>query len=284
MTDTRSQQAVYEDIPVMIAGKKISKVQDIKRITDALDQRGIDKCVFFVTDIDEQVVLPVLIGSKIKGNFKSIVVRVTADLIPDIAAVTGATPIQDSMGTTFNTSRYEDLGLARKVISDARTTLIMGDVKAAANRALELEVDASSEPNDILKARILEKAARLRGKIAILSIGANSDFAREHKKDKAQDAVKAIPAAAAEGWVKGGGQTWKEIAKELGGSIGEQILKKALLRPSELLKESGVTDFKDIKDPAKVERVALENAAEAAGILQTVNAAILFTEAPKLGN
>lgn len=274
-TDQRAQNATYEDIPVMIATKKISKVQDIKRITDALDSRGIDRCAFFVADIEESV-LAVLVASKLKGNFKSVVIRITQDIVPDIASVTGARPVSDAAGTTFSTMTFNDLGVAKKIIVDGHTTLIQGDVKGAANRALELEVDASAEDNDILKSRLLERAGRLRGKIAVMKIGANSDFAREHKKDKAQDVVKAIPAAATEGLVMGAGMTWNEIANEIGSeTIGEQILSNVLKVPRQKMIDSGYSDFEGIRDPAKVERVALENAVEAAGIVITIQALIL---------
>lgn len=285
MTDTKTQQAIYEDIPIFISGKKITKVQDIKKITDALEQKGIDQCAFFVSDIDD-VVTAVLAQSKLTGRFKSVVVRITKDILPDLASVTGAKPFGDEFGKPFNSATIQDLGIARKIVVDARTSMIMGDPKGATARALELEIDATGEDNDILKARLQERAARLRGKIAVLKIGANSDFAREHKKDKAQDVVKAIPAAAAEGLVNGAGETWCAVSLELGETIGEEILKKALVVPyQKILEGSGDKNGfklmgKGIKDPAKVERVALENAAEAAGIVITLTALIL-EDAPK---
>lgn len=274
MTDKKTQQAIYEDIPVFVAGKKVSKVQDIKKVVDILESKGIHKCVFFVADI-EDLVTAVLVQSKIMGKFDAVVVRINKEMMQDIAAVTNANSFSDETGKPFNSAIFSDLGIAEKIICDVRTTLIMGDPASASKRALELEVDATGEDNDILKARLLERAARLRGKIAVIRVGANSDFAREHKKDKAQDVVKAIPAAAAEGLVAGGGGVWLEIADELGNNtIGEQILRRALQAPRNRLVASGVTEF-NIKNPAKVERIALENAVEAAGIVLTLHALIL---------
>ena len=211
------------------------------------------------------------------GKFGSVVVRIDKEMLKDLEAVTGARAVSEAGGATFSSVRFEDLGVAKKVIIDSRTSLIIGDAEGAAARALELEIDATGEDNDILKARILERAARLRGKIAIIKVGANSDFAREHKKDKAQDVVKAIPAAAAEGLVQGAGMTWHKIASELGKeTIGEQILSEALQVPlNKILDTCKKSEIKHVLDPAKVERVALENAAEAAGIVLTLSALIL---------
>lgn len=286
MTDTKTQQAIYEEMPIFISGKKIAKVQDIKKITDALEQKGIDQCAFFVSDMDD-VVTAVLAQSKLTGRFKSVVVRIDKEMAADLAAVTGARPFGDEYGHPLQTAMFQDLGIAKKIIVDARTSLIMGDPKGSNSRALELEIDATGEDNDILKARLLERAARLRGKIAVIKVGANSDFAREHKKDKAQDVVKAIPAAASEGLVKGAGETWCAVSLELGETIGEEILKRALVVPyQKILEGSGDKNGfnlmgKNIKDPAKVERVALENAAEAAGIVITLTALILDVPDPQ---
>ncbi len=287
ITDTKSNKAIYSDIPVLVSQKKISNVQNINKIVSELAKKGINQCAFFVDDMDERV-LAVLVANKVQGKFNSVVVRGIKEELEDIAGATGATLIGEQSGITFDNIELNNLGSAIKLTIDHNSSLIISDPKYARNKALEMELNATNEPNQYRKQKLLERSARLRGKIAVLRIGANNDLAREHKKDKAEDAVKAVPAALSEGLVDGAGKAWLDISKELDSStIGNQILKRALRAPYEkILSNKGVLDEEEVKvkDPAKVERVALENAAEAAGIFITTAYAITQEEDTVRGN
>ncbi len=289
ITDSKTHKAEYEDIPILVSAKKINNVQNIAPLTGKLAQSGIAQCAFFVSDIDERV-LAVLVANKIQGKFNSVVVRANKEELQDIAGATGAVIIGEESGVDFINLSEKHLGKADKLTVDSHTTVIIANPLNAQARASELEADAEEEPNQFLKQRLEERAARLRGKIGIIRVGTNNDLSRSHKKDKAEDAIKAVPAALAEGLVKGAGRAWWEVSEELkGDTVGEQILKNALKRPYEKIRENkGISvsvlddaDINDIHDPAKVERVALENAVEAASIFITTSYAL--TEEEKEG-
>lgn len=283
-TNSKTQKAEYDDIPIFVSSKKIGNVQNIAPLTGELTKMGIHHCAFFVPEIDEKV-LAVLIANKIQGKFDSVVVRANKEELEDIAGATGAVPLGEESGVDFTNLKTAHLGKAHKLTVDAHTTVIIADSINAIIRASELDVKAEEEPNQFLKQRIKERAARLRGKIGIIKIGAKNDLSREHKKDKAEDAIKAVPAALEGGLVEGAGKAWVRVADELKGkSIGEQILKKALKRPYEkILENSGglPEDEAVVRDPAKVECVALENAVEAASIFITTSYAIIEEEKGK---
>ncbi len=169
----------------------------------------------------------------------------------------------------------------------------MADPIKANNQALKIAADAANEDNMFLKERLEKRAARLRGEVAVLKVGAANDMAREHKKDKADDAIHSVKLALAEGVVPGAGAAWKEVSNEMkdADTPGGRIIKRALLYPSSLLgienainksaiqlggKESG-----EVWDSFVVEKTALTNAAETAGIFLTTKYALLEKDDPK---
>ncbi len=278
INDMQTGKAVFEEIPVIVIKKKLATIQNLQPFLQYRQESGLDKCAFFVDEIDDSI-LAFLVKNKVNGLLNSVVVRANMEQLDDIVAVTGSTPISDASGVSFEKfDPVKHMGKAHKLVVDAHTTLIQGDGKGARNRALELELDATNEPNGYRKDKLEERAARLRGKIAILKVGGFTDLEREYKKLKAEDAVKCLPAAFDEGLVDGAGKTWYEIAAKLkGDTVGEQILSKALLLPTaQLMENSGEDNISSegIIDPCKVERVSLENASSAAGIAITTIAVI----------
>lgn len=278
INDNKAHKAVFEDVPVFVSAKRIATVQNLQNVISAVTSAGGNSVAIFTEDIDEKV-LGVLVGLKLKGQLDVVVVKAIPDELEDIAGATGAVAVGASSGVDFAQVGVKHLGKANKLIVSNHSTLIIGDPENAKIQANNLEVDAEHEPNQFLKEKYKVRAARLRGKIAVLRVGANSDLAREHKKDKAEDAVKAVPAALAEGLVPGAGVAWAQVAKELGDSVGENILAGALQAPYlKILENAGRTPdnpFTGVLDPTKVERVALENAAEAAGIFITTSHAVI---------
>ncbi len=282
-TDEKTHKGTLEDVPVVVATQKMGKNADLVNLAKQWQEQKIAQAAFFVADIDDQM-LGLLVKNHLMKNFLAIVVRCNAEQLEDVAAITGATIIGEQSGVLWENVKLSDLGRARKIVADRNTTLIQADSEAAAHRALELEVDATDEPNMYRQARLQERAARLRGKIAILKVGGFTELEREYKELKTEDAIKALPAAFKEGLVKGAGRTWHEISEKLkGNTIGEQILKKALKAPLEQLKKNSGKEevpYKDIVDPTMVERVSLENAVSAAGLFITTIAAVVLEKEP----
>ena len=201
--------------------------------------------------------------------------------------------VSDSTGVTFQSITTGQLGFAKSVISDQHKTLFLGDGIASKEYADVLERQVDTEPNQYIKKKIEERVAQLRGGIAVIRIAAPTDLEREYLKLKAEDAIKAVQAALEEGIVTGGGLALWDIAQNIStDTVGGIVLKKSLIAPARKIIENGGQDYteimskpddyklslKDVSDPTKVERIALQNAVSAAGALITSFA--LITDIP----
>ena len=295
ITDQKKARAVMTDIPVFCTEKKISSVVDIKPLFEQFAKAGISSAVIVCEDI-ENTMLGVMVLNKQMGNFNPVVIRATGPLLEDIEVVTGATRVSEKTGVSFQTVDIsKHLGRASKVVCDANKTLFIADSPKGKDHADSLQSLADDEPNQYIKKRYLDRVAKLRGGVAVLKVGAATDFEREYIKLKADDAVKAVKAALEEGVVEGGGMALWRIAEEMKPeTIGGEILKKSLVSPLRKILENAGLDYAEIIknlpdgegydaknnkyvnmleagiiDPAKVERVAVENAVSAAGTFIT---------------
>lgn len=299
--DPKDKKARYmeSDVHVLVTEKKISSVADIQPLWTKFSEKGISKCVIVCDDI-ENPILGMLLGNKLTGRFNSVVVRATGDLLKDIEAAVGATRVSDTTGITFQNIDIEHLGKVKKATIDAnKSVFISEDPSKSTLYAHHLEKFAESEPNQFIKTRLEKRISQLRGGVAVLKIG-SGDFEREYLKDKADDAIKACKAALQEGVVVGGGQCLLRIALKMSDkTIGQQILKKALTAPFKKILENANKDYTEvimkgglngydvkndkyvdmfeagILDPAKVERVAIENAVENAAQFTTMSVSVI---------
>lgn len=307
VTDRKSNRAIYENVPVLISEKKISNISDIAPIFEMFKKEGIGQCVIVCEDIDDAM-LGVLVQNKLMGTFNSLVIRATGWLLQDIEGAVGARAISDSTGVTFKSFTRDQLGVAKQVVCDANKTVFTTDGVAAKQYASLLDMQAENEPNMYQAEKLKHRAAKMRGGVAVLRIGASTDFERDYLRLKAEDSVKAVQAALAEGIVEGGGMTFWRIAQDLKpDTIGDTILKAALTAPLRTIIENSGKDYTEvisqlppgegynakddcyepliaggIIDPSKVERCALENAVSAASTF--ISTFALITEVPDVKN
>lgn len=287
-TNRQTLKAEYEDVPVVVAFQKLDKDADLMPIAQQFREQGINKAVFFLQDISDHMLgtliknhLPPPLGT---GGFHSLAIKCLPEQLEDIAALTGARIVGEQNGVLWENLKLDDLGHADSVVADKNTTLLRGDGDLASKRAIELDINATDEPNMYRQARLRERAARLRGKIAILKVGGYTELEREYRELKAEDTIKAIPAAFEENLVQGAGLSFASIATKLGeDGVGNQILRVALRAPFEQLQLNagilkGEFPIDDnglmIIDPLKVERVSLENAVSAAAMILTTVAVV----------
>ena len=242
------------------------------------------------------------------------------ETLEDLAALTGATVISESKGLRLDQADIDMLGSADKITVAQNNTTIIGGYGAKVDmdtRIAQLKNEIVSTTSNYDKERCQERLARLIGGVAILYVGANSEVEMKEKKDRIDDALCATRAAMEEGVVTGGGTTYIRSLITLSNLKGDSadentgisIIKSALVAPLRQIAENagkegavivnkvleGYNDFgynaridgyenlnsAGVIDPAKVTRVALENAASIAGLFLTTECLITDKKEPK---
>lgn len=236
------------------------------------------------------------------------------EMLEDIAILTGGTVISEEKGIKLESATLDMLGTAESItINKDNTTIVngAGDKEAIAARVAQIKAQIAATKSTYDKEKLQERLAKLAGGVAQLNVGAASEVEMKEKKDRVDDALSATRAAIEEGIVPGGGVTYIRAQKALDGLKGEnedeqtgiEIVRRAIEEPLRQIvtnagKEGAVVvdkvragegDFgynarKDtyenlraagVVDPAKVTRVALENAASIAGMFLTTECVIV---------
>ena len=235
-------------------------------------------------------------------------------MLEDIAVLTGGVVISEDKGLKLEQATLEMLGTARKVtISKDNTTIVngAGEKENIQARVAQIKNEIENTTSSYDKEKLQERLAKLAGGVAVLYVGANSEVEMKEKKDRVDDALCATRAAMEEGVVVGGGTTYiraqQELANLKGANADEQtginIVCRAIEEPLRQIVynaggegavvvnkvREGKGDFgynaradvyedlraKGVIDPAKVARVALENAASIAGMFLTTECLIV---------
>ena len=235
------------------------------------------------------------------------------EMLEDIAVLTGGVVISEEKGLKLESATIDMLGRAEKVtVNKENTTIVngMGDKEAIAARVAQIKAQIEKTTSDYDREKLQERLAKLAGGVAVLYIGAASEVEMKEKKDRVDDALSATRAAIAEGIVPGGGVAYIRAIASLDGLKGDnddettgiEIVKRAIEEPlRQIVANAGVEGavvvqkVKDGKgdfgynartgeyenffaagviDPAKVTRVALENAASIAGMFLTTECVI----------
>jgi len=304
--DPNKARALYTHIPVLCTAKRMGTVNDLK-FFDKLAKEGINELVIVAEEIEPSI-LGIFVATKISGKMNLLVIKAAGPLLEDIAAATGATLISDETGVNFENFEVKHLGKADKVICEEKKTIFTSGAPSAKKQADRLELFANDNPNQFEAKRLRERAAKLKGGIAVIRIGAHTDAERNYLRDKADDTVHSVQSALEEGVVAGGGMALYNIAsKSKGKTIGDSILRVSLTAPLRRIIENAGKDYaqiltnlpegqgydakKDcysdffkegILDPLKVERAALENSIATAAHFITTHCAITdYVEPPK---
>ena len=236
------------------------------------------------------------------------------EMLEDIAVLTGGVVISEEKGLKLEQATIEMLGTADKVtVSKDSTTIVngAGDKENIKERCEQIKAQIVATKSDYDKEKLQERLAKLSGGVAVLYVGAASEVEMKEKKDRVDDALRATRAAIEEGIVPGGGVAYIRALDALEGFKGDNvdettgidIIKRAIEEPLRQIvanagKEGAVvvqkvregkadfgynarTDVYEnlhaagVVDPAKVTRVALENAASIAGMFLTTECVIV---------
>ena len=235
-------------------------------------------------------------------------------MLEDIAVLTGGVVISEEKGLSLDKATLEMLGTAKKVtISKDNTTIVdgAGEKEAIKDRVAQIKNEIAASTSSYDKEKLQERLAKLSGGVAVLYVGANSEVEMKEKKDRVDDALCATRAAMEEGVVVGGGTTYiraQEALKDLKGEnadeqTGINLVCRAIEEPlRQIIANAGGEGavvvnkvregkgdygynarkdvYEDLRaagviDPAKVSRVALENAASIAGMFLTTECLIV---------
>ncbi len=235
------------------------------------------------------------------------------EMLEDIAILTGGVVISEEKGMKLESATIDFLGRAEKVTVNKENTTIVngaGSSEAIAQRVAQIKAQIESTKSDYDREKLQERLAKLAGGVAVLHIGAPSEVEMKEKKDRVDDALHATRAAIAEGIVPGGGVAYIRATQKLEGvkganddeTTGILIVKRAIEEPLRQIVHNageegsvivnkvkeGTDDFgynartgvyedlfkAGVIDPAKVTRVALENAASIAGMFLTTECVI----------
>jgi len=239
-------------------------------------------------------------------------------MLEDLAILTGGKAITEDLGIKLENIKLEDLGRAKKVVINKDATTIVegaGKTSAIEGRIKQIRAQIEETTSDYDKEKLQERLAKLAGGVAVIKVGAATETEMKEKKARVEDALNATRAAVEEGIVPGGGVALLRAAKGLeklklegDEKVGANIVRRALEEPiRQIVENAGLEgsvvvekvkaatvptqgfdadslEFVDmlqagIIDPAKVERVALQNAASIASLLLTTEA--LITDLPE---
>ena len=242
------------------------------------------------------------------------------EMLEDIAILTGGTVISEEKGYKLEDADLSMLGQSEKISIDKDNTTIVsgkGNSDAIKARVIQIKAQIEKTTSDYDREKLQERLAKLAGGVAVIYVGAASEVEMKEKKDRFDDALHATRAAVEEGIIPGGGTALIRAAQKLEGvkpenedeKLGIEIIRRAVEEPLRMIVENAglegsvvVNEVKNGKgdygynaraekyenlfqsgviDPAKVTRVALENAASIAGMLLTTECVLCDIKEPE---
>ncbi|MFZ4815306.1 MAG: chaperonin GroEL [Phototrophicaceae bacterium] len=228
-----TMEANLEEPYILIYDKKISAAQDIVPVLEKIMQVGKRELVIIAEDVDGEA-LATMVLNTLRGILRVLAIKAPGfgdrrkAMLQDIAALTGGTVISEETGRKLETVTLQDLGRAKKVVSNKENTTIVdgaGDEATIRGRidTIRKEIDISTSDYD--REKLQERLAKLAGGVAIIKVGAATETELKEKKHRVEDALSATRAAVEEGIVPGGGVTLVNAMEAL-----DELLKSAEMK------------------------------------------------------
>ena len=212
VTDTDKMEAVLDNPYILITEKKISNIQEILPVLEAVVQQG-RKLLIIAEDVEGEA-LATLVVNKLRGTFTCVAVKAPGfgdrrkAMLQDIAILTGAQVISEELGLELKDTTVAQLGTARQVKVDKENTTIVegaGDPSEIKARISSIRAQIEDTTSDYDKEKLQERLAKLAGGVAVIAVGAATEVEMKEAKLRIEDALNATRAAVEEGIVPGGG-------------------------------------------------------------------------------
>ena len=246
VTDNDRMEAVMKDPFILITDQKISSVQDIMPVLEAVQRAG-RGLLIIAEDIDGEA-LPTLVLNKIRGALNVCAVKAPGygdrrkRILEDIAVLTGGQAALDELGVKVADITADMLGTAKSVTISKDNTVVVGGAgskEAIDARIAQIKGEMENTTSDFDREKLQERLAKLSGGVAVIKVGAATESELKEIKHRVEDALQATRAAVEEGIVAGGGVAFMDAVPALDAvevddpeeKIGVDIVKKALTAP-----------------------------------------------------
>lgn len=246
VTDNDRMEAVMKDPYILITDQKISSVQDIMPVLEAVQRAG-RGLLIIAEDIDGEA-LPTLVLNKIRGALNVCAVKAPGygdrrkRILEDIAVLTGGQAALDELGVKVADITADMLGTAKSVTISKDNTVVVGGAgskEAIDARIAQIKGEMENTTSDFDREKLQERLAKLSGGVAVIKVGAATESELKEIKHRVEDALQATRAAVEEGIIAGGGVAFMDAAPALDAveiddpeeKIGVDIVKKALTAP-----------------------------------------------------